>query len=113
MTPAVDMKNILFWGNKDFRFRLMKDPVVASLKTASSRWADRFVMGAKWPGVADHVRITSGLRLFQWICNFWIPRWQGGIILGLASNCGHSIVINNPTTCKTVRSIGSGHLIGH
>ena len=38
--------------------------MVASLKLASSRWADRFVMDAKWPGVADHVRITSGLRLF-------------------------------------------------
>ena len=57
--------------------------------------------------VSDHVWINSGPRRFlQWICRFWIPRWQVGIIFGLQSKCCHPIMINNATPCKIVRTIG-------
>ena len=49
---------------------------------------------------------------FQWICNFGIPSWQGGIILSLQSKCGHPIMINNTTPCKIVRTsrqMAGGH----
>ena len=57
--------------------------------------------------VADRVWINSrSRRHFQWICNFWIPRQQGGIILGLQSNCGHPIDINMSIPCEIVRPSG-------
>ena len=57
--------------------------------------------------VADRVWINFGSRrYFQWICNFWIPRRQGGVILGLQSNCGHPIDINMSIPCEIVRLSG-------
>ena len=70
--------------------------------------------------VADRVWINSRFRRhFQWICNFWIPRRQGGIILGLQSNCGHPIDINIcPFHAKLCDSVGkwpvailTGHIL--
>ena len=54
-----------------------------------------------------------------------ISRWQGGIVLGSQSKCGHLIMNNNPTPCKIaqpsgevagshfVRSLTAFHLTGN
>ena len=68
----------------------------------SLRW--RWLSGRQ---VTDRVWINSrSRRHFHWICNFWIPRRQGGIILGLQSNCGHPIDINMSIWCEIVRLSG-------
>ena len=57
--------------------------------------------------VSDRVWINPDPEgYFQWMCKFWIPSWQGGIILSLQSKFGRPIMLITPRHAKLCELVG-------
>ena len=73
------------------------DVTVNKVESTVDRFAGDGEAAGKCLTVCEYIPDPDGY--FKRICNFWIPSWQGGIILGLQSKFDRPIMINNPTPC--------------
>ena len=114
-TLLATMKNVLFWGNIDFRFVEREQCHDGHRVIHVALWwrhgkhhlcggLFRFAVNARWPASGwPHLNNIQTQRIFP--VGTYMARFNNTWFQHYC-DCGHTIVTNNPTPCKDAQNSG-------